>query len=569
MERLRVRIATVAVAAAAVAGCFSDPAESLRNGPAQLRLTRTAAIVPIGDSVLVEANLLDDQGNILPATGATWSSDNPAVAEVAVAETQLPADGSTRAYIKGIIVAGGITYVRVSVQGISDSVRVTALPTAVLPPGTFAVTGTAQADTTSLGVAYTAGDTLTVNAPTGFLFHSDSSVVQLGGVATVLLSRTQSQIKVMAIQAHHLAPITVTLVTRLGDPAQGVPDIRLASLNSPENASIARARFRGTAVVAASAFGANTQLTLTAQAGTAFRTAAPLSTVSFGTAAGTIITRNATTIVVISPVAFNNAVKITNVDMGTVRFDSLFTTAAQNINPAFFPGTAVNGGGGMVDTIKIAATGGATLGTTGATASTVTINGQAAYIIRRRTDSIYAIARNNGTGPVTITNVTVGAATIASLNSSNSLNVGPGTGETNEPGNNAFATGTVVTAPAAVGDTTFYYGTFNGGSDTDDYIKFTAAATGQHRVIMDVGINIGVDADAIVMLGQFAGYACGGPNIVDGCAGATGPTAANQGTETTNFNATAATTYGVWTNMYDAHGATMPAVYRLRIIRIN
>lgn len=562
MELLRVRIATVVVAAAAVAGCFSDPAESLRNGPAQLRLTRTAVVVPIGDSVQVEASVLDDQGNILPADGATWTSDNPAIADVAVAETQLPASGSTRAYIKGINVTGGITHVRVSVRGVTDSVRVTALPTALLPAGSFAVTGTARADTTSLNQAYTAGDTLTVNAPTGLIFDDLSSVVTLGGSPTILLSRTTTQLKVMAIQPHYQAPITVTNVTFLGDAAQGVPDITVASLNSPDNASVARVRFRGTAVVGNSAFGVNTQLTLTAQAGTAFRTAAPLSLVSFGTSAATIITRNATTIVAVSPVAFNNAVKITNVDFGTVRFDSLFTPAAQNIQPAYFPGTVVNGGGGMVDTIKIATTGGATLTTAGATASVATINGQATYLIRRTADSMYVIPRNNGTGAVTITNVVVSGTTIASLNSSNALTVGPATGDANEPGNNAFATGTVIAAPVNVNDTVTYYGTFATG-DTDDYIKFTAAATGNHRAVVD-WLTAGIDADAITMIGQFGGYACGGPNIVDGCGGATGADP-----EISNFAATNGTVYAVWVNLYDAHGNPTPATYRLRLIRLN
>ena len=148
MKRQRVRIATAIVAAAALSGCFDDPTSSLRNGPAELRLSRTSAIVPVADSVLVEANVVDEQGNILTAEGATWTSDDPAIAGVNLAAQQLPANGSSRAYITGVASLGGITTVRVTIRGVSDSIRVVALPNQFFgAAGVAVVSGTPTAVT--------------------------------------------------------------------------------------------------------------------------------------------------------------------------------------------------------------------------------------------------------------------------------------------------------------------------------------------------------------------------------------------------------------------------------------
>ena len=570
MKRQRVRIATAIVATAALSGCFDDPTSSLRNGPAELRLSRTAAVVPVADSVLVEANVVDDQGNILTAEGATWTTDDPSIATVDLAAAQLPANGSSRAYIKGIASLGGITTVRVTIRGVSDSVRVTALPNRFLgSAGLAVVTGTPTPDTTGLGIAqgcagptagecFTAGDTLTVTAAAGTTFDATSSVVTLGGTATQLLSRSATTLKVLSHRGY-IGRVTVTNVTWLGSATTG--DILLASVETPDSITISRVRMRGTVAVAASALGPNTEMTITAGPGTTFNTAAPLSVPSLGGLPMVVLSRTANQIIAIATAPDTVGVKVTNINLpqpaGTVVLDSLVHGAATIIAGAYFPGTVTNGTSRLLDTIVVNGAGAVTFGAN----SVVSINGSPIFVISQSASEIRGIARVPGLDDITVTNVIGPSWTYSTLNTSTLITVNSQiTGEANEPGNNNFGTGTVITGPANVGDTVTYYGAFN---TDNDYIKFTPATTGTYRAVMD-WVPTTIDADIITMTAQFPGYACGGPVIVDGCGGATGADP-----EISNFTGTAGTQYGVWVNLYDAHGVPVPAPYRLRIIRIS
>lgn len=590
MKRQSVRLITAALVTAGIAGCFSDPTSSLRNGPARIQLTRSAAVVPISDSTLVEARLVDAQGSILPITGASWSTDNAAVADVQVAATQLPADGSSRAYIRGVATLGGITTVRVTARGVTDSIRVTALPTRYLGTGRFAVTGTATADTVPGSVplvTFTAGDTLTITAPAGITFDATSSVVTLGATRTYLLSRSTTSITVLALKGFR-GQATVTNVTWLGNATTG--DYSLASLNTTDTVTVARARFRGAAVTSsAAAYNNNTLLTLTAQAGTTFNTSGNVSDVVFYQTGAMVTSRTATTITAIARAGADSVVKVTNVNIGAVRVDSLFTpgrftltaaalpnanvtvrnggfgsntemkvlpatgttftasgTSASNVvlgatnatvlfrnadsmvvissanytgtvkvtnlvssglvldslrttspstvNAAFFPGTVVQGGTGrLLDTLYVIGGPSADFTTSGTNASTVTINGTQAFIIRRAADTLYAISKRPGTSTVAISNVIAGSSTVPSLSTSGTTVVSATTGEANEPGNDARATSTALAFTGAA-DTITVFGSVDceddgsacpGNGDWYDYYKVTVAGSVKLRAILE------------------------------------------------------------------------------------
>ena len=567
MKRQRVRIATAIVATAVLSGCFDDPTSSLRNGPAELRLSRTSAIVPVSDSVLVEANVVDEQGNILTAEGATWTSDDPAIAAVDLAATQLPANGSSRAYIKGVASLGGITTVRVTIRGVSDSVRVIALPNVLFgATGLAVVTGTPTPDTTAAGIiggcaganagveCFSAGDTLTVTAATGTTFDPASSVVTLGGVATQLLSRTSTTIKALANRAHN-GRVTVTNVTWTGNATTG--DILLTSLDTPDSIKISRVRMRGTVTVTASALGPNTEMKITPGPGTTFSTTAgALSTVVLGGVPAVILQRTVDSIKVFATAPYTGGVKVTNINLpqpgGPVRLDSLVSGANSTIAGGYFPGT-VTSGTDLLDTIFVTAPAGITF----ATNSAVTINGTTAFMVSRSSTVLKVIAQSPGLGIVGITNVIGPVWTYSTLSTSAPLLVNSQTtDEANEPGNDDPATATTFTGPVNVNDTVTITGAVHAGADIDDFFKFTTVSAGSYRVVVDWA-PAGIDIDAFILNAGGGGFC-----VIDGCGAATGADP-----ETANGTLAAATTYQVYVNLYDNHNLPTPISYRIRVIR--
>ena len=175
----------------------------------------------------------------------------------------------------------------------------------------------------------------------------------MGGLGTQLLSRSETVLKVMANRGY-VGPVTVTNVTWQGNTATG--DIVLASLDTPDSVTITRARMRGTVVVSNSALGANTEMVITPGPGTTFRTAAPLSTVILGGVPATILRRTADSLYVIATAPYTGGVKVTNIDYGALRLDSLVSGANATIEAGYFPGT-VTGGGKLLDTIFVTAAG--------------------------------------------------------------------------------------------------------------------------------------------------------------------------------------------------------------------
>lgn len=235
----------------------------------------------------------------------------------------------------------------------------------------------------------------------------------------------------------------------------------------------------GTVTVAASAFGPGTQLTLAAPAGAEFNTSGSVSTVGFGPAAATIISRTATEIVVISPAAYTGPVVIRNLTSvpSGLPIDSV-TSGSITIAAASFPGT-VTTGGDLLDTITISGGASASFTATGGSASTVSVGGQQAFILTRSASTITAIAKVGSAGPLTVTNVVVAGNTIPSLATASAVTISSTvTGESNEPGNQTSGGATALTIGAAAGDSVVVYGATNGGADQWDYFTFTMPRTG-------------------------------------------------------------------------------------------
>lgn len=543
MNRHSVRLLAAAFAVVGLAGCFSDPASSLRNGPVTLSLSRTSTAITDGDSLLVEAVVRDEAGNPLPATGATWTTDDATVATANLAATQAPSDGTSRAYIAAKNPNGGVTYVRINVRGLTDSIRVTSLP-GYLPAGLASVTGTAYADTL-LGTAYTAGDTVVINSGSTLLFDSAGTAVRFGTNNAYIISRSQTQFKVLSRGPYH-GPVTVTNITFLGTATTG--EIHFDSLITRDTVEVSHARYRGGITVTAGAFGNGTLLTLTATGNSKFNANA---TIALGASNAIILTRtDSTVITAISPANYTGNPKIVGARVNGVTIDSLYTPAPITIGAAFFPGT-VAGTGVLSDIITVGA-GSAAFTTTGANVSNILVNGVAAFVVSRSASTMVVVAKVGGTAAVTATNVVVGTTTIPQLSTSGTFAVATtGAGEAFEPANNnpggAVVTIGTTAAPLII------YGSVDGhngvGTDADDLWTYTTAATA----------NVSLRAE---FAGSGAGTA-GNPDIdllhcnatcsafVGGFGGAT----ASQPEQMTITNM-AAGTYNIYINGWETAGAT-------------
>jgi hypothetical protein len=100
MKRQGMVLLAVAIVAAGVAGCFTDPTKSLRSGPALIQMDRSYSYLKTGDSVAVTGQVVDNQGNVYPSTGADWKSSGSA-ATVRPDTVVVPADYFTRAFVRG------------------------------------------------------------------------------------------------------------------------------------------------------------------------------------------------------------------------------------------------------------------------------------------------------------------------------------------------------------------------------------------------------------------------------------------------------------------------------------
>jgi hypothetical protein len=457
MNRHSVRLLVAALAATGLAGCFDDPTSSLREGPGALDVSRSSIVIANGDSVQVDAYVRDAQGNPLPATGATWTTDLASVAVVALAAVQPPGDGSTRAFIKAANPVGAATYVRVTVRGLTDSIRVVSLP-AVLPAGAVTVVGAASADTVG-ATAFTAGDTIEVRLPVSTLtFNQGASVVRVGTATAYTLFRADTLLRVLS-RGPVNGPITVTNIIYAG--ASGTGAIEMDSLVTTDQVQAARARFRGTISVTGDT------VSVTATGGTTFRIAGTTAdtfttTVYIGASRGRTIERTATFMRVIapdanpSPLTAGITVRKYNWDANNLIDSAVSGSPAVTVNRAWFTGgVTVSGGILLTVTPPTGMTFNTTASDTNLRANVFLGTARATRISRTTTQmqvSVPSSALADYQGPFVITNLAYGGTyRIDSLTTSASYNLARPlfTGSTATTGNELLDTIT-VNAPAGL-----------------------------------------------------------------------------------------------------------------------
>lgn len=485
MKHLSSIVLAVAVVAAGATACFKDPTSSLRKGPNRIELTRSAVVLSTGDSLAVQAELKDEQGNTYDAGNVQWATDNAAVATVRVDSTPIPYNAFSRGFVLAASPTGGVAHVTVTSGSISSGFRVLNLPkrfSASMPPvfrGPTTVVDTIiskRPDNTIALDVFTTGDTVVFKNVAGSDLTLDptASTVSFGAMKAYVLARSADSIKVVAPNSFHGRP-WITKLTWHG-PAE-VGNVAIDSLQG-DSIAVAKPRYRGSIVVSSGIV-----MTISAPpTGLTFRTstspAASRTEVFIHGKRASIIQRTASLLVVsdtalADSAGYTGGVIISNVDYSAgIRFDSLWSTGAFTISRVSFPGT-ISTPATLMDTIKVRAP-----GLLNAATSNVTVGGLNAWILYRSADSIYALAKQPGA--ISVTNVTTGGVTFPSLAPARAINVpATPTGAPNEPGNNSRATATAV---SLTGTTTasplLVYGVMDATNASDywDYYTFTTTA---------------------------------------------------------------------------------------------
>jgi len=123
MKHLSSIVLAAAVVAAGAVACFKDPTSSLRNGASHILLTRSSVFLNVGDSLAVQAEVKDDQGNTFDVPDAAWTTSNATVAVVnADVSKVIPLNVFSRAFIRTTGV--GSAWVYFASHGLKDSVQV-------------------------------------------------------------------------------------------------------------------------------------------------------------------------------------------------------------------------------------------------------------------------------------------------------------------------------------------------------------------------------------------------------------------------------------------------------------
>lgn len=218
--------------------------------------------------------------------------------------------------------------------------------------------------------------------------------------------------------------------------------------------------------------------------------------------------------------------------------------------PTGFPGTVSPATANVGDTITITGT---SVITFDPAATTVTIGGAPTFVTSLTASQIKLIAGPIvASGSVEISNLLLlGTIAIPSLTSGTTLTVT----ELGEPANDAPAGGPVIALPAAVGSSSYRYGSFT-ASDVDDFFTITTTTADSVEIRWDWDTDADID-------GYLLNAAGGGFCVLDGCAAGTG---ANP--EAVKVRLAAATTYKILAELF-AGGSTVPLTYRIRITKLQ
>lgn len=184
--------ALAAVGGLALAGCATDPTSSLQGTPTRIQASASLIQLNQGDSVLVTATTVDAQGVPL-AVIPTASSATTDI--VTVSEANQPPLSQARFYVKGG--DAGVGTVNLSAGGANASLTV------IVFPLEFAGAVTVN----------TAGrlDTVVVSSSAVLSFDSTAAEVFIDGGATKLISRSATELKVVALSRGALTGATVTV----------------------------------------------------------------------------------------------------------------------------------------------------------------------------------------------------------------------------------------------------------------------------------------------------------------------------------------------------------------------
>jgi hypothetical protein len=362
--------------------------------------------------------------------------------------------------------------------------------------------------------AAVSADTLIVSAPTGATFDTTTATVagaRFGGTAAVLFAKSPTQLKFINQRASYTGALTVRRLVL------GIATVD--SLTTTGNITIGQASFPG----ASAAVSADT-LIVTAPTGTTFdTTTATVAGAKFGGTAGTLIAKSPTQLNVldVDTVGYVGILTVRRVKLGLATIDSLKTTGNVTMTKATFSGTIATLGK-LLDTATVYSTAAAKF-TTGAAGSVVTIGGQPAWSMSRTADSIKVIPAAGSSGPITISKVKVGLASV-SLPSVGSVAISATTsGEVNEPGNNTSAGATAFAVPARTADSsaaTTVIGAVD-TTDADDWYTLTTVDSAKVRAVSSfLGTGAGSggspDLDVKIYLSDGATNPAGGSAATKG-----------------------------------------------------
>ena len=438
MKRQSLVLLAVAFVAAGAAGCFKDPVSSLRNGPAVLSVNESNVVLRTGDSTAVTATLLDNAGNQLAVTGATWTSLNTAVAVVRNDTTQaIPGAAYSKGFIRGVdSLEGGWTNVIVSSRGVADTIRVTVVP-AKLTAQHVASAGASLTDTVIVPadlvsgtpakpIQYTAVDTLVLNGTSLLTFDTSQVTVSVsttnGSSPGYIVSKTPAQLKVMFGTGTAGKVMVQHLLLTPGNAQVGT--IAVDTLIS-DSVAIAPIRIGPALFGAAASITANV-LTVTLPANMTFVTSSYVdaqgdtikpSWLTVNGAAATIVGRTASTLTAFAPANASGQVSVKNVTMAagtgvpSVLIDSLGTNTGTFTLAGVVLSSVNLNGGKLGDTVVVNAPSGMAFSLSGASPSSILLGNTSVpesdtgWVLSATANTMKVFARRGGASLITATNL--------------------------------------------------------------------------------------------------------------------------------------------------------------------
>jgi len=494
MKHLSSVLLAAVLVAASVTACFKDAQDPLRNGATRIELSRNSITLSTGDSLSVQAEIKDGQGNVLNAAGVQWATDNAAIATVRVDDIPIPGPAFSRAFVLARAdTNGGVAHVIVTAAGLTDTVRVLVLPTGLT--ATASATGTARADTIGT-TAINAGDTVMITSTNVIRFDAALTQITLGTKRAYVFSRTPTVVKAVALAPFQGRPWVTGLW--YGGPTE-VGQVSLADSMQAGSITVSRPRYYPTITVTADT------MFVPAPTGTTFDT---IASVRFGTSASAItFARTTAQLKVINTGAASYAglVTVRYVKLGSATLDSLMTVVPYTLPKytALYNGAVTQTG----DTMVLAPQANTTFDTV---TSTVTIGTRAAYVLSRSATQLKVIAplaAPAATDTLKVSNVHVGLATVNLTSTAVTYTIGKAafTGTVTQTGDTVVVTPpTNTTFDAATANVAFGTSTANGIvlSRTTTSLKVMSPVTYTGSITIS-GIKMGL---ATVGLATTASY---------------------------------------------------------------